>query len=338
MAGGGAARRRRRPVPARAGPARPDRAYRGGLRRTSRQPGHPARRGPEGRDRHRGRPACRRHRLRELARLAGPATARRTGRRGLPHHRRHGRGRAGPRGVRRPDPGEAVDRVVGDRARGTGRRGRRRAPGRGGPRRPPAARPHRRAVRLGQNQLHLCLARRADRPLLPRRAGAVPAGLQGGRILRPLRAGPPRSHLAATRPAGRHQRQHRSGVRPRAVALPGYGAAAASRSRQASGSDEARRAARRGSERALAAHRGRGRRVPGAARRARRASDRGGHAAGGPRPARSLARHPPRPGQPRRLRHRGAVGPLRAGRPVLVTDRTSPSSARPSTWRPARRG
>ena len=134
-------------------------------------------------------------------------------------------------------------------------------------RRRPAARADRRPVRHRQDQPDLRLDRRAGRPLLPRRAGVLPARLQGGRVLRPVRAGPARPELAAARAAGRRQRQHRPRVRPGAAALPRRGAAPPGRRGQAARGDQAGRAARRGPGRALAADRRRDRRVPGAARR-----------------------------------------------------------------------
>ena len=187
-----------------------------------------------------------------------------------------------------------------------------------------AARADRRAVRHRQDQPDLRLDGRAGRPLLPRRAGVLPARLQGGGVVRPVRAGPARPELAAARAAGRRQRQHRPGVRAGPAALPRRRAAPPGRRGQAARGDQPGRAARRGPGRALAADRRRGRRVPGAAGRPRRGRRRGRRPARGPGPAGPLAGHPPGAGQPGRLRHRGAVGPAGAGRPVLAADRAAP--------------
>ena len=236
-------------------------------------------------------------------------------------------------------PEQDVAGELGDGADRPARRQPAGRPVRGDPERLPAARPDRRTVRHRQDQPDLRLDRRAGRPLLPRRAGVLPARLQGGRVVRPVRAGPAGPELAAARPAGRGQRQHRPGVRAGPAALPRRRAAAARRRRQTARGDQPGRAAGRGPDRQLAADRGRGRRVPGAALRPGRRGHRGRRPAGGPGPTGSLAGHPPGAGQPGRVRHRGAVGASRAGRTVLPADRAAaaPAASSPRRTPPPRR-
>ena len=150
--------------------------------------------------------------------------------------------------------------------------------------------------------------------------------------------GAARPELAAAGAAGRHQRQRRPRVRPGPAAPPRRGTAAPGAGGQAARGDQAGRAARRGPGRALAPDRRGDRRVPGAARPARDAvADEAVDAARGPGPARPLAGHPPGAGLPGRVRHRGAVGPLRPGRPVHAADRAAQGAPDPGRHQPGRR-
>ena len=130
-----------------------------------------------------------------------------------------------------------------------------------------AARADRRPERLGQDEPaahHDLLARH---PVPTGRAGALPARLQGGRVVRPVRPGPPGPELAAARPAGRRQRQHRPRVRAGAAAAPRRGDAPPRRGGQAERGRQARGAARGDPAGPLAADRRGDRRVPGPVRR-----------------------------------------------------------------------
>ena len=136
--------------------------------------------------RRRPRPATSHRRPPDPAR---PAAARRAGRRPAGRPRRPGLRRPAAGRVRRPVAGAAR----GPRRPPTGcppRSGDRHggAAGRAGAGRRPAARADRRPVGLRQDQPVVRLAGRPVRPLLPRRAGAVPAGLQGRRVVRAVRA------------------------------------------------------------------------------------------------------------------------------------------------------
>jgi hypothetical protein len=83
------------------------------------------------------------------------------------------------------------------------------------------ARPGRRAQRLGQDQPAAHDDHLAGGALLARRGRVLPPGLQGGRVVRAVRPRAARPQLAAARPAGRREHQHRPGVRARAAAVPG---------------------------------------------------------------------------------------------------------------------
>ena len=90
-------------------------------------------------------------------------------------------------------------------------------------------------------------------------------------------------------------------------------------------------------DRALAADRRGGRRVPGAAGRPGRGRPGGRRPAGGPGPPGPVAGHPPGARLPGRPRHRGAVGAARAGRPVHPADRAAQGAAHPGRTQRRRR-
>nr|BFE68272.1 hypothetical protein GCM10020092_015730 [Actinoplanes digitatis] len=105
--------------------------------------------------------------------------------------------------LRRPRARQALDRVVRARPGRADRRQHRRPADLRAARRRPAARAHRRPVRLRQDEPDLRLDRLARGPVQPGGAGVLPAGLQGGRVVRAVRARPARPQLAAAGPAGR---------------------------------------------------------------------------------------------------------------------------------------
>ncbi len=139
--------------------------------------------------------------------------------------------------------------------------------------------------------------------------------------------GPQPGDLAAARQADRRQHQHRPRVRAGPAAVPLRGDAPAGRGGQGGRREQARGAAplrgRAPAGRAAAADRGRDRRVPVPVRRERRGDQGVGRAAGGRRPARPLAGHPPRAGQPGHLRHPGVLGSPRGVRAVRAADRAA---------------
>ena len=170
----------------------------------------------------------------------------------------------------------------------------------------------------------------------PGRAGALPARLQGGRVVRPVRA-----RAAGTRPGCRTRGWSASTSTPTAssaLALLQYLVrrdAPARRGGQAARGHQARGAARR---------RTRGGRWPRIVAvidefqylfgERDAVTSRPSPAAGGRRPARPLAGHPPGAGQPGRLRHRGVLGPSGDLRAVRAADRAAqgaPGAGRDAT-------
>ena len=219
-------------------------------------------------------------------------------------------------------PGKPWQANLVSRADRAGRLPRRR-PGRRGARRLIAARADRRTERVGQDELSLRDARQLRRPLLPRRARALPAGLQGGRVVRPVHAWQARPQLAAARAAGRRERQRGPRVRRRHAALPRRRDAQARGRGQAARGHQAGGVAPGGSAGPLAPV-GRGdRRVPVPVRGTRRGRERGGDAAGGRGAAWPVAGHPPGAGQSGRVRDRGVLGQARDLRAVHPAGRAA---------------
>ena len=193
-----------------------------------------------------------------------------------------------------PPPEQMWQEDSAHRADRADRRGAARPAGAADPGRLSAARADRRAVRHRQDQPDLRLDRRAGRPLLPRRAGVLSARLQGGGVLRPVRA-----RAGATRAGCRTCGWSGSTSTP--TGSSGWRCCASS-PRSCAGGPTRPRSTRSPSwpscgpvdpDRALAADRRGGRRVPGAARRPGRGRPGGRRPAGGPGPAGPLAGHPP---------------------------------------------
>ena len=214
------------PAAARGGPprARPHRPRRARVRRAA----DPARRAHgdrrAGRDHRHRRPRRRPHLDDRPLRAghAGGAVPGGPGEHRLPRHRGRARELARPgQHVRRP-PAEPrrVGREGLDRRAARPGRVRRSGHGRPRPRRRLAARVDRRPQRLRQDQPAAGVDRGARHPVQAGRARAVPARLQGERLVRP--AGPRRRRhgVPAARAADRAQRQRRPRVRPGAAAVP----------------------------------------------------------------------------------------------------------------------
>ena len=253
---------------------------------------------------------CRLHPDRRPAGTPRPAAARRPGAGGVPRGRRAGAGRPAAGGAR----GSGTGRSRGRESSATGLT----APLGDGPdgrlvdgdaRRRPAARPDRRAVRLRQDQPGVRLAGRAVQPATPPTSWPCtcwtsPRTTSFARFA----PEPARPELAAAGPPGRDQPARPTGgtAWPRCATSPGSCAAGPGRpggTRPPSWPSCAPR-----TRTGTGPGGGRHRRVPGAARRARRHRGGGRRPAGGPGPARAVAGHPSGPLVAGRRRGRRVLG------------------------------
>ena len=172
----------------------------------------------------------------------------------------------------------------------------------------------------------------------PGRAGALPARLQGGCVLRAVRPRP-----RGTRPGCRTPGSSASTSTP--TASSGWRCCSTSPRRCATAPRSPRqnevtkleelRAA--DACRAVAAHRRGHRRVPVPVRREGRRHQPGRPAARGRRPAGPLPGHPPRAGQPGRVRDRGLLGPSGDLRAVRAAHRAAAGAPRPRRHATTRR-